>query len=310
MNNQVDNQLVSIIIPAYNSEKYILETLESIRNQIYTNWEIIAVDDCSTDRTGELITQFSKTLVDHHLKYIKQERNRGVSSARNTGIAAATGQYIAFLDSDDIWKNNHLSRGIQTLEQQQVDILYSPVQTFQATTYQELGCDRHLPKHLENFPLSLLIHDMPIYPSAILMRRKIFEQVSDFDTSLQTTEDVDFFIRVAEAGFKFFYLDSVTTLLRRGHLSLSSDKARIKEDLARTIRKHLNTQIGSKTERYQIASMWHLAVAKHNLETDPLKAAKFFLWAWVFRLEKLKYLGGVFVAFYFLVKKSLTPIHS
>jgi teichuronic acid biosynthesis glycosyltransferase TuaG len=310
MNRQTKEQFVSVIVPTYNSEQYILKALESIQKQTHQDWEIIVVDDGSTDQTEDVIQQFSATLAMQQIQYLKQAQNQGVSAARNAGIAVATGSYIAFLDSDDIWRENHLSRGIKALEEQKKDILYSPVQTFQATTYQELVCDRHLPGHLEKFPLSLLIHDMPIYPSTIVMRKEIFEQVGDFDTTLRTTEDVDFFIRVAAAGFKFLYLDSVTTLLRRGHLSLSSNKAKIKEDLARTIRKHLHTKIGSRKERYQIASMWHLAVAKHNLSDEPLKAARFFLWAWVFRWSKLKYIAGACIAIYLFCKKSCNPSHS
>ncbi len=297
------NKLVSIIIPAYNSEKYILETLESIASQSYSNWEIIVVDDCSSDRTEEEVKNFSKSFISCDIRYVKSEQNQGVSATRNSAILLATGEYIAFLDSDDIWSEHHLLLGIQTLEKQDADILYSPVQTFDAISHRELVCERHSEENLEKFPISLFIHDVPIYPSTIIARKSIFAQVGLFDTSLRTSEDIDFFIRVAAAGYKFFYLDEVTTLLRRGHASLSANKARIKEDVARTIRKHINTNIGSKLERHHIASMWYLAAAKHNLEDAPLKSAKFLFWAWLFRLEKVKYLAGILVALYYSVKK-------
>ena len=88
---------VSIIIPMYNSEKYILDCLNSIINQTYRNIEVIVVDDCSTDNSVKLV----KSLKDERIKLIKQKKNKGVSKARNKGVYNSTGSYLCFLDSDD-----------------------------------------------------------------------------------------------------------------------------------------------------------------------------------------------------------------
>lgn len=102
--------LVSIITPAYNSEKFIADTIMSVLNQTYQNWEMIVVDDCSTDKTAEIVLSFQKE--DSRIKYIKNESNRGAAFSRNIALQNANGKWIAFLDSDDIWHPEKLERQI------------------------------------------------------------------------------------------------------------------------------------------------------------------------------------------------------
>jgi len=100
------NSLVSIITPNYNAEKFIAETIESVINQTYTNWELIIVDDCSTDDSLAIINEFIKK--EDRIKLIKLSKNSGPAVARNNGIEVAKGEYMAFLDSDDRWFSNKL----------------------------------------------------------------------------------------------------------------------------------------------------------------------------------------------------------
>lgn len=100
------SDLVSIIIPVYNAQKYIKETIDSILSQTYENYEIILVDDCSTDNTANIIKQYSDNRIVYHL----QEKNGGAGVARNTALSIAKGQYVAFLDSDDIWESDKLEK--------------------------------------------------------------------------------------------------------------------------------------------------------------------------------------------------------
>ncbi len=100
------DDLVSVIVPTYNCEEYILETLHSIKNQTYKNFEVIIIDDCSTDNSEFLINDF--ILTDNRFKYIKLDENSGAAIARNKGVEMACGKFIAFLDSDDIWVENKL----------------------------------------------------------------------------------------------------------------------------------------------------------------------------------------------------------
>lgn len=107
----INNPLVSIIIPVYNSEEYIDETIESILNQTYTNWEAILVDDCSQDSTQEKIKK--RIEKNNKIKYFKHSTNLGAAEARNTAIKKAKGDFIAFLDSDDIWEKQKLEKQVQ-----------------------------------------------------------------------------------------------------------------------------------------------------------------------------------------------------
>ena len=103
--------LVSVVIPMYNAQQFIKETLLSVINQTYTNIEIIVVDDMSKDKSATIVKDLSNK--DDRIKYIYLKENKGVANARNIGIEAAQGRYIAFIDSDDLWKENKLERQIE-----------------------------------------------------------------------------------------------------------------------------------------------------------------------------------------------------
>lgn len=102
------DELVSVITPVYNSERFIAETIKSVMAQTYKNWEMIIVDDCSNDNTASVISQFE----DQRIKYYKLDHNSGAAVARNVAIEKAKGRYIAFLDADDMWKPDKLDKQI------------------------------------------------------------------------------------------------------------------------------------------------------------------------------------------------------
>lgn len=106
--------LVSIITPTYNSAAFISETISSVKNQTYLNWELLIVDDCSTDATVQVVGEF---LSDPRIRLIALSQNSGAGIARNTALSEAKGRYIAFLDSDDLWKPEKLVRQLQFMVQ-------------------------------------------------------------------------------------------------------------------------------------------------------------------------------------------------
>lgn len=106
--------LVSIITPVYNADRFIEETIKSVQEQTYTNWEMIVVDDLSTDKSEEIIKKIQRK--DKRIKYIKLKENSGAAIARNVAIENAKGQYIAFLDSDDLWKKDKLKKQIDFMK--------------------------------------------------------------------------------------------------------------------------------------------------------------------------------------------------
>ena len=107
-------ELVSIIMPSYNTAKYIAETVQSVLAQTYQNWELIIVDDCSTDDTDEVVKPF---LRDSRIRYLKNEKNSGAAVSRNRALREAKGKWIAFLDSDDLWMPEKLEKQIAFMKE-------------------------------------------------------------------------------------------------------------------------------------------------------------------------------------------------
>ena len=123
----MEDNLVSIITPLYNSKKYIEETILSVLNQTYKNWEMLIIDDCSTDNGVEIVNKY---IGDKRIKYRKLEVNSGAAICRNKGIELANGEFIAFLDSDDLWKKEKLEK--------QVDFMKNNNYSISFTEYEEI----------------------------------------------------------------------------------------------------------------------------------------------------------------------------
>jgi len=113
--------LVSIIMPSYNTGRYIKESIDSVLAQTYKNWELIIVDDCSKDDTDEVIASFK----DERIKYLKNEKNSGAAVSRNRGLCEAKGKWIAFLDSDDIWEPEKLELQLEFMKKNGYSFTYT-----------------------------------------------------------------------------------------------------------------------------------------------------------------------------------------
>lgn len=122
------NELVSIIMPSYNTADYIEVSIESVQHQTYENWELIIVDDCSTDNTDEVVRPF---LIDERIHYLKNEKNSGAAISRNRALREAKGKWIAFLDSDDLWLPEKLEKQVVFMEQNGYHFSY--------TNYEEIN---------------------------------------------------------------------------------------------------------------------------------------------------------------------------
>ncbi|MFC0559257.1 glycosyltransferase family 2 protein [Halalkalibacter alkalisediminis] len=131
MSSATEKPLVSIVTPVYNAERFVTETIHSVTAQTYSNWELIVVDDCSNDQSKEIIRSFQEK--DDRIKYECLETNMGAAVARNTGIKKAVGKYVAFLDSDDLWRPEKLEKQVAFMEDGQ--------KLFSFTGYQLLNED-------------------------------------------------------------------------------------------------------------------------------------------------------------------------
>lgn len=117
----MDNDLVSVIMPSYNTEDYIKYSIMSVINQTYKNWELIIIDDCSNDDTDKVVSLFC----DERVVYYKNKSNKGAAYSRNKGLRLAKGKWIAFLDSDDLWESDKLKRQIEFMKKNRVYFSYT-----------------------------------------------------------------------------------------------------------------------------------------------------------------------------------------
>ena len=123
MRNNINDDLVSVIMPAYNSEKYIGEAIESVLNQRYKNWELIIVNDASCDNTESIIKEYAAK--NSKIVLISLSENKGVSNARNIAVQNARGGFVAFLDSDDIWESIKLETQLEVIKSSGYDMVFS-----------------------------------------------------------------------------------------------------------------------------------------------------------------------------------------
>lgn len=118
-----ENDLVSIIVPVYNSEKFIKDTIKTVKEQTYENWELILVNDCSTDNSKEIIEEYEQK--DKRIHLINLEKNSGAAIARNTGIEKANGKYVAFLDADDLWNKEKLEKQVKFMKDNDYEFTFT-----------------------------------------------------------------------------------------------------------------------------------------------------------------------------------------
>lgn len=203
--------LVSIIIPAYNAELYIEKAINSILNQSYQNFEIIVTNDGSTDSTESVISQYS----DSRIHTISQT-NGGMSSARNAGLRAATGEFISFLDSDDYWLPEKLEKQV-ALIQDNPDLGFCSTQTRVETPTGEFVNDWLCPVINISTLHTIMSESASIAGSAssVLVRKAVQRKAGFFDESLTGLEDTDMWIRFAAISNYCCIPETLTVILKR-----------------------------------------------------------------------------------------------
>lgn len=212
-----NSPLVSVIIPNYNYAHLIVETLQSVQQQTYKNFECIVVDDGSTDNSVEVISQFAAN--DERFKLLSK-RNGGLSSTRNEGMKIAQGTILAFLDSDDLWEVDKLKNQLNQLVKNNGDVVFSAIQNFRDD--KNLDSVSFIEEPLDVY--TFLAHN-PIMggSSNFIMKREVFEQVGFYSQDLRSAEDLHYFFRIALAGFKFAYCDTVDVKIRKHDVSMMTN---------------------------------------------------------------------------------------
>ncbi|MCA9050710.1 MAG: glycosyltransferase, partial [Planctomycetaceae bacterium] len=185
---------VSTIIPAYNAEKFISETVRSCLAQTHTDHEVIVVDDGSTDSTGELLREFGESI------RVVQQENSGHVAARNAGAALATGNWIAFLDADDLWAPDKLSKQLE-IASEDIGMVYTDRANFGETA--SVGATES-PTHTlhSGSVFRELLVDNFVTVSSVIMRKSWIEKLGGFSPEPSGSEDWDLWLRFAAAGGK------------------------------------------------------------------------------------------------------------
>jgi glycosyltransferase involved in cell wall biosynthesis len=256
---------VSVIIPVYNVEKYIAETLQSVLAQTYPNFEIIIVDDESCDRSIEICQHFN----DPRIRIIHQ-KNRGLAGARNTGIRHATGDYIALLDSDDLWLPDKLEKQIEHLERfPKVGVSFSR-SAFIDESGKPIGVYQ-MPK-LRDITAPYLMCRNPIgNGSAPILRREVLgdieftanlhgkEETFYFDECFRRSEDIECWIRIVlQTEWQIEGIPDALTLYRVNTISLSADVLKQLESWEQVIQK-------TRSYASSIVSQWENTARAYQL---------------------------------------------
>lgn len=207
---------ISVVIPAFNAELYIGETLSSALAQTYPSFEVIVVDDGSTDGTRDIVRSFGSSVV------LVEQKNSGVSSARNQGVAVSNGEFIAFLDADDLWYPDKLERQIEELLKVDGEWAYSDVKFHGGVN--DSRKDSEFTEKFSGHVLENLAEGNFIGTSSVIIRKRLFWTAGGFDESLPYVEDWDLWARVALRA-PIVYLEDVTTVYRV-HLGSTSRSVR------------------------------------------------------------------------------------
>ena len=214
----MNKELVSIITPMYNSEKYIGQTIESVLNQTYQEWEMLIIDDCSNDNSPNIVKEYVQ--IDNRIRYIRVKENKGVSNARNIGLQQAKGRFIAFLDSDDIWNYSKLENQIDFMIEKNCTITFTSYELIDEDS-NKLGKEIKVPSEVRYN--DLLKGNILGCLTVIIDKSKI-----DFDIEMSGArhEDYILWLSILKKGHIAYGIDKILAKYRKSSTSLSGNKVK------------------------------------------------------------------------------------
>lgn len=254
----IQEPLVSIVIPAYNAEKFIATTLDSVLAQTYKNYELIVVDDGSNDKTAEVVEEYLKKHCIRGL-CIRQE-NKKIAGARNTGIRVASGSWIALLDHDDIWLATKLEKVMKELSAHpEVEFIWHHLRFRKDGVYL-----RHIrkPSLSNNMYYTLLFKGITISPSAAIFLKEAALSIGGFceNPDFNTIEDFDFWLRLSQKA-RFHFLDEKLVDVLRHKSSASQKVTYHHRNMEIVLRSHLDKYLtGGMGIRMKLKARKRLAV--------------------------------------------------
>jgi glycosyltransferase involved in cell wall biosynthesis len=249
--------LVSIVIPLFNGEKYIEETLKSVLNQTYPEIEIIVVNDGSTDRGADIVKQYPVILI--------EQKNKGISGARNSGINAAKGDFIALLDQDDLFKPDKIELEVEFLNAHpEYCMVYTPEERFGSSEPVNRVSKHHIGRTVEGNLFIDLYRRNYITPSSTLIRRSILDITGLFDESLAVCEEHDLFIRIAYNGMIGFISQPLVEYRWHGENTSSRLSQLMPFNEFRVYRKYLS-MLEKRTRLWMFIYIYQSAKAQRDM---------------------------------------------
>jgi glycosyltransferase involved in cell wall biosynthesis len=283
--------LISIVIPCFRAEKFLAQTLETVGEQTYQDWELIVVEDGSQDTTESIVNKFRLKNPQHRIQYLRLEKNRGPSAARNIGIKNSKGAWVAFLDSDDLWSPTHLETLLLEAEKRKVDLCFCSVDFFDSESGAILGVWGPTEDDLTHFPETLFLRNY-ISPSGVLVNKAVLEEtVFDESAEVQSCEDHELWMRLVRQGISFAWVSDLKVKYRKNHsvAATSNREKMFRADLAVMYRHLGNPAFGFATKCKGI-SQNYAYLAEALLEKRNWKAVSFYFRSWCFNPFKLRQL--------------------
>jgi GT2 family glycosyltransferase len=220
----MNQPIISICIAAYNAEKYLEATLRTIQSQTFKDWELIVTEDGSKDRTEEFVSDFS-TKVPQNIIYDRHPSNRGLPATRNTGAAAASGEWIVFLDADDLWKPDHLECLVSASHIENADVVFSGSVEYDDATWTKLSTHTPSNQDLADLPLALYTGRLSIKSSAAMISRKSLQRFGPVAPEFHLCCDTEYWLRVLSQGGHLLFSGTNTCIYRQHNASLSRKTA-------------------------------------------------------------------------------------
>jgi len=239
--------LVSVIIPTYNRGWILAEAIDSVLAQDYKEYELIVVDDGSTDNTREILDTYGQDII------VLRQANNGVSAARNRGIAEADGQLVAFLDSDDLWLPRKLSRQVDFFKLNPAAVINQTEEIWIRNGVQVNPKDRHRKPSGMIFERSLGL--CLVSPSAVMIQKTLFDAVGVFDGNLPACEDYDLWLRIG-CRYPVHLIDTPLIIKRGGHGDQLSKAPGLDKFRIRSLEKIIES--GRLTESQYRAAVYNL----------------------------------------------------
>ncbi len=202
----------SVIIPTYNRRELLHQAIESVLLQTFDDFELIVVDDASTDGTRDLVS----SLDDPRIRYVLNDRNRGAAGARNTGIFGASGVWVAFLDDDDVWLPDKLAKQHARIQEVEtaVGLIYTGYAIYDFRRERVLS--KMMPEKSGRLAQALLYQNVITGLSTVVVRRTLLRETGGFDERFPARQDVELYVRLAQMA-KIDYVPEILVYIRRGH---------------------------------------------------------------------------------------------